>query len=792
MHATMLMGQCCVCLMGLFGSALMAAEEPIGHWTFDRLDDQTAPNAVANGQPGEVQGATLVAGAKDVALAFDGHDDYVALGDLGQFDAVTIAFWMRGENVHKTDDWQGLVTSDGWEEGVFHIGVRGGGVDVVLHLGEHRRGRLRSRSLRNGTWYNVAVVADRRQRAIRLHLNGLEEDVADLPHSLSKIDLLAQVVGREFDGSGFSRYFHGAIDDVRLYGRALQEPEIQRLCPGTQPLSPRDVRNIRTGLRIPDEGYCDQPYVVVTNDGNWLCTLTTGPGYEGAKGQHVVSTTSSDKGRTWTALVDIEPSCRREASWVVPLKVPSGRVYAFYTYNGDDVYALNGKPIRSDVHGWYAFKYTDDDGRSWSTDRYRLPMRVTACDRGNDFRGAVQMFWGIDKPNVVGSDAMFAFTKLGKYMCALGEGWFYRSDNILTESDPSKLHWELLPEGEHGVRAPEFDSVQEEHNMVPLDDGSLYCVYRTGKGYPCHAYSRDGGKSWSKPEPMTYTPGGRIMKTPRACPMLWRCKNGKFLFWFHNNPGRGGHAGPGRNPVWLSGGVEKGGKLHWSQPEILLYDPDDTKGMSYPGLIEQDGRYWAAETQKTVARVHEIDKTLLEGMWNQAELRTVTKSGLLLEAASGETKLPGPIDLRETGGVSLDLWMMLENASASQVLVDTRDKAGKGIVLTTTENGTVRIELSDGQAKAAWDSDPGLLKPGQRHHVVAIIDAGPKIITFIVDGQLCDGDASRQFGFGRYPQPLGDVSGSGELHVAPPVEKLGIYRRYLRTSEAIGNFHAGA
>jgi len=76
MHATMLMGQCCVCLMGLFGSALMAAEEPIGHWTFDRLDDQTAPNAVANGQPGEVQGATPVAGAKDRALAFDGRDDY--------------------------------------------------------------------------------------------------------------------------------------------------------------------------------------------------------------------------------------------------------------------------------------------------------------------------------------------------------------------------------------------------------------------------------------------------------------------------------------------------------------------------------------------------------------------------------------------------------------------------------------------------------------------------------------------------------------------------------------------
>ncbi len=45
-----------------------------------------------------------------------------------------------------------------------------------------------------------------------------------------------------------------------------------------------DMRNIDTGRRIPDQGYCDQPYVVVTRDGNWLCTLTTGPGREGQGG----------------------------------------------------------------------------------------------------------------------------------------------------------------------------------------------------------------------------------------------------------------------------------------------------------------------------------------------------------------------------------------------------------------------------------------------------------------------------------------------------------------------------
>ncbi len=71
--------------------------------------------------------------------------------------------------------------------------------------------------------------------------------------------------------------------------------------------APTDMRDIRTGHVIPDEGYCDQPYVVITKDGNWLCLLTTAGGHEGAANSHVVSTISADQGRTWSELVELEP-----------------------------------------------------------------------------------------------------------------------------------------------------------------------------------------------------------------------------------------------------------------------------------------------------------------------------------------------------------------------------------------------------------------------------------------------------------------------------------------------------
>jgi hypothetical protein len=52
---------------------------------------------------------------------------------------------------------------------------------------------------------------------------------------------------------------------------------------------------------------------------------------------------------------------------------------------------------------------------------------------------------------------------------------------------------------------------------------------------PASAYSRDGGRSWTKPDALRYRPGGRIVKQPRACAKLWQTRNGRYLLWFHNN-----------------------------------------------------------------------------------------------------------------------------------------------------------------------------------------------------------------------------------------------------------------
>ena len=142
-------------------------------------------------------------------------------------------------------------------------------------------------------------------------------------------------------------------------------------------------------------------------------------------------------------------------------------------------------------------------------------------------------------------------------------------------------------------------------------------------------------------------------------------------------------------------------------------------------------------------------------------------------------------------GFSIDLWLQLDSLESGHALLDSRDAAGKGILLSTTEARTIRITLNDSRSICAWDSDQGAVKTGRRQHVVITVDGGPKIITFVVDGILCDGGDERQFGWGRFNPNLRTPNGDAMLRIAPGVTSLRIYSRALRTSEAVAHFHAG-
>lgn len=564
-----------------------------------------------------------------------------------------------------------------------------------------------------------------------------------------------------------------------------------------------DFRDRLNGRPIFQNGYVDQPYVVVLNSGEWLCVFTTNAGKEGSGGQHIVSSVSNDKGKTWSDPMRIEEPTPESASWAMPYKTTYGRVYVFYTYNGDKIHSLNGKEnIREDILGWYCFKYTDDNGKTWS-ERYRIPVRLTAADRNNDWGGKVQIFWGIGKPINLGQGMMFAFTKLGKYMLEDGEGWFMRCDNINKERNPNKLQWVNLPEGDKGLRHPDFGSIQEEQNIVQLSNGTLYCVYRTTMGHPAESYSYNGGKTWTLPQiPAYYT--GNLIKHPRACARIFKTSNGRYLFWQHVN---GGTDFIYRNPVWISAGVEENGRIKWSQPEILIYGPHPLKdAMSYPDLIEQDGKYWITETNKVQALSHEIDPVFLENLWNQYSVNTISGKGLVIEEkgdnlVNKEIALPKVEEPSKGDGFTIDMVADLTGFREGQVIYSSREQEGKGFWLEMGANHSVKFTMTDGSKTSTWSSDAGLIKLVGTNEITLVVDYRAKIISYIINGVFNDGGKERLFGWGRLDNTMGaistdtlkihDISNTGGvLRPRNKVRALLFYDRPLTVTECVGNYRA--
>jgi hypothetical protein len=125
-------------------------------------------------------------------------------------------------------------------------------------------------------------------------------------------------------------------------------------------------------------------------------------------------------------------------------------------------------------------------------------------------------------------------------------------------------------------------------------------------------------------------------------------------------------------------------------------------------------------------------------------------------------------------------------------------------------NGTISIELRDtGGTREGWITDPVCSAQLLAHmqaktvaHAAVVIDAGPQMILFMVDGRLCDGGPTKDLpdsqkgmfsaGWHLMQFGLGDLSGVASLGVGSAVQAGAVYGRALYTTELIGAYRASA
>lgn len=566
-----------------------------------------------------------------------------------------------------------------------------------------------------------------------------------------------------------------------------------------------DHRNIENGMVIGEYRYSDQPYIIETEDGAWLCVMTAGNAAEGESGQTIISMRSTDCGRSWTDTFQIEPPDGAESSYAVLLKAGK-RIYCFYNHNTDNIRSVPAAPgswfpdgvcRRVDSLGHFVYKYSDDNGKTWSKDRYDIPVREFEIDRKNAHGGQVRYFWNVGKPFVIGNTVYVSLHKVGNF----GDGFFTSTEgvllvcnNIFSEPDPEKLVWETYPDGDKGIRPPEnAGPIAEEHSYVTLSDGTIYCTFRTISGHPGTARSFDGGHTFTKSSFLRYG-NGRLVKHPRAANFVWKCQNGKYLYWYHNH---GGNWYEDRNPAWLCAGVEyeteNGRDIKWSQGEIILYHEDYAcVRMSYPDLIEKDGEYYVTETQKTTARLHKLDKNMLEKMWESAEGKRIETDFGQRQLKVGDSLALPPITVRDIQkpdlsasdtGNGFTFTFTIEKLQPGEILFSTYNMEEKGVEARVADDGRIHFKMGDSRTVCTWTSDSDMLS-GNGDNISIIIDGGPKTISFVINGVLCDGGETRKFGYGRFNRYFRDASSKSALSVGENIKELYVTERALKTYEA--------
>ena len=540
---------------------------------------------------------------------------------------------------------------------------------------------------------------------------------------------------------------------------------------------------------------------------------------------------------------------------VITLAPSSGRIYVAYNMNVARVHRLNGHNIsRVDELGQFVFKYSDSGGLTWSSEHYVIPYRETAVDRHNSFAGKTKIMWSVDQSKVRDGTVYWAFTKIGSYTQEPPqEGYFLASPNLLTESDPTKIRWDLLPDGDHGpgpvgaqcaFPSNASDCVAEEWHIIPLTlTKGFFAVFRTTQGFLGSARTADpsGRTGW---QPSTYAQymhrfQPSALKNPRGPITLKRFSNGKYLMlWYNDGSATFGHSKGemfnNRMPYWLSAGREtKDGAIEFSAPEIVLYNRSGILAGAacrpgYPDFIEDvDGAIFITETDKTSALCHRVDPELLALLFAQGSSTKVPTAGLALSfGAQPAQQHPLPAhSLPDLGapytkglGVTLELWLEDHvHAKRGETLVDTVPRSAFKLNVTSSKDGVatraypLTLWLDDGsgaaQPTAGGTGNTGitvdeacslqLTSPG-RHQLGVILDAGPQIVLFVVDGVLCDGGPAQLRGWQwLYPALGGDLGGGvSALSVAPGGyggKLLGgkVFGRALAVSELVASWAAG-
>lgn len=242
--------------------ATISVSPPMGaglkaHYRFEEGSGTIALDSSGNANDAVIAGPNHVLDSPrggQYVLNFDGSGDYV---DLGALDVpgteLTLALWFNAASFDIAD--ARLISKAVGTAGGSHYWM----ISTVVSNGQTLlRGRLMTGGdtetliastgeLSTGVWVHVALVYD--GSTLRLYKDGVEVGVRSQAGAIDTSAAVPAAIGNQPPGAG-NKSFDGAIDEVRIYCRALDAAEIQALvgaAPNDPPVADNDFAAVQTG-----------------------------------------------------------------------------------------------------------------------------------------------------------------------------------------------------------------------------------------------------------------------------------------------------------------------------------------------------------------------------------------------------------------------------------------------------------------------------------------------------------------------------------------------------------------
>jgi glucose/arabinose dehydrogenase/PKD repeat protein len=193
----------------------------VGAWGFDESSGTTAADASGAGNLGTISGPARTTGRYGGALSFDGVNDWVTVADANSLDLtnrMTLEAWVRPTGL---GDWRTVLLKE--QPGQLAYALYGSTDNNRPSGHVFTTGDIALRGpsvLAANTWSHLAMTWD--GATTRLYVNGTQVASGALTGSAVTSSAPLRIGGNSVWGEWFS----GAIDEVRIYNRALTAAEI--------------------------------------------------------------------------------------------------------------------------------------------------------------------------------------------------------------------------------------------------------------------------------------------------------------------------------------------------------------------------------------------------------------------------------------------------------------------------------------------------------------------------------------------------------------------------------------